>query len=90
MIINQDDCIEIDRDRAPKLQSAIYYALDGDQVHILTMLAQKSGDPWVRLTRPAKFKIKILNFYRTECLEIAKLCYMLHAKEVPGDVRSSW
>lgn len=39
--------MERDRDRPPKLQSAIYYALDGDQVHILTMLAQRSGDPWV-------------------------------------------
>lgn len=62
MIINQDDCIEIDRDRAPKLQSAIYYALDGDQVHILTMLAQKSGDPWVRLSSSASFKLKFYIF----------------------------
>lgn len=46
--INQDDnCIERDRDRPPKLQSAIYYALDGDQVEILDMLTLRSGDHWV-------------------------------------------
>lgn len=43
----EDACMERDRDRPPKLQSAIYYALDGDQVNILTMLAQRSEDPWV-------------------------------------------
>ncbi|KAF2893525.1 hypothetical protein ILUMI_12636 [Ignelater luminosus] len=53
--INQDDnCMERDRDRPPKLQSAIYYALDGDQVHILTMLAQRSGDPWNGMFRNRK------------------------------------
>lgn len=37
------------RDRPPgKLQSAIYYALDGDQVNILTLLSQRGEDPWVR------------------------------------------
>lgn len=44
-----ENCMERDRDRPPnKLQSAIYYALDGDQVNILTMLAQRCEDPWVR------------------------------------------
>lgn len=37
------------RDNRPpsKLQSAIYYALDGDQVNTLIMLAQRTEDPWV-------------------------------------------
>lgn len=40
--------MERDRDRPPsKLQSAIYYALDGDQVDVLTLLAQRTEDPWV-------------------------------------------
>lgn len=44
----EDSCIERDRDRPPsKLQSAMYYALDGDQVNILIMLAQKCEDFWV-------------------------------------------
>lgn len=43
-----ENCMERDRDRPPsKLQSAIYYALDGDQVDILTLLAQRTEDPWV-------------------------------------------
>lgn len=42
--------MERDRDRPPsKLQSAIYYALDGDQVDVLTLLAQRTEDPWVSL-----------------------------------------
>lgn len=42
---------ERDRERMPsnKLQSAMYYALDGDQVNILTMLAQKCEDFWVTI-----------------------------------------
>jgi hypothetical protein len=54
-IQQEENCIEREsRDRpSSKLQSAIYYALDGDQVTILTMLAQRSEDPWVsRSTRP--------------------------------------
>lgn len=40
--------MERDRNRPPsKLQSAIYYALDGDQVDVLTLLAQRTEDPWV-------------------------------------------
>lgn len=48
-IQQEENCIEREsRDRpSSKLQSAIYYALDGDQVTILTMLAQRSEDPWV-------------------------------------------
>lgn len=33
--------------QSTKLQSAIYYALDGDQVNILTMLQQRCEEPWV-------------------------------------------
>lgn len=54
--IQQDEaCIERDRDRAPsKLQSAMYYALDGDQVNILVMLAQKCEDLWNVVFRSRK------------------------------------
>lgn len=30
-----------------KLQNAIYYAIDGDQVNILNILTQKLEEPWV-------------------------------------------
>lgn len=49
-IPQEETCIERDsRDRLPasKLQSAIYYALDGDHVNILILLAQRGEDPWV-------------------------------------------
>lgn len=47
-IQQEDSCIERDRDRPlSKLQSAMYYALDGDQVNILNMLAQRCEDFWV-------------------------------------------
>lgn len=47
-----ENCMERDRDRPPsKLQSAIYYALDGDQVDILTLLAQRTEDPWVVVSK---------------------------------------
>lgn len=47
---------ERDRERMPsnKLQSAMYYALDGDQVNILTMLAQKCEDFWNVVFRSRK------------------------------------
>ncbi|RZC43318.1 ankyrin-3, partial [Asbolus verrucosus] len=55
-IQQEENCIERDsRDRpSSKLQSAIYYALDGDQVTILTMLAQRSEDPWNGIFRARK------------------------------------
>lgn len=43
-----ENCMERDRDKPSKLQSSMYYALDGDQVNILIMLAQKCEDFWVR------------------------------------------
>lgn len=47
-IHSEDSCMERDRDRPlSKLQSAMYYALDGDQVNILNMLAQRCEDFWV-------------------------------------------
>lgn len=49
-IQQEETCIESDsRERVPssKLQSAIYYALDGDQVNILMLLSQRGEDPWV-------------------------------------------
>lgn len=48
--IQEVNCMEREtRDNRPpsKLQSAIYYALDGDQVNTLIMLAQRTEDPWV-------------------------------------------
>ncbi|XP_076255404.1 uncharacterized protein LOC143193220 isoform X2 [Rhynchophorus ferrugineus] len=54
----EEACIDRDsRDIRPpgKLQSAIYYALDGDQVHILTMLLSlRIDDPWNVLFRTKK------------------------------------
>lgn len=50
-IPQEETCIERDsRDRTPlsKLQSAIYYALDGDHVNVLNMISQKAEDLWVR------------------------------------------
>lgn len=46
-----------------KLQSAIYYALDGDQVTVLTMLSQRCEDPWVKITFFLKIQpnLNILN-----------------------------
>jgi hypothetical protein len=32
-----------------KLQGAIYYAIDGDQINIMNMLAQKMEKPWVKI-----------------------------------------
>ncbi|XP_050307608.1 ankyrin-3 [Anthonomus grandis grandis] len=56
--IQQDEtCIEREtRDNKPpnKLQSAIYYALDGDQVNTLVMLAQRTEDPWNGIFRARK------------------------------------
>ncbi|XP_050497650.1 ankyrin-2 [Diabrotica virgifera virgifera] len=54
---HEETCIERDtRERAPnnKLQSALYYALDGDQVNILTMLSQRGEDPWNGIFRARK------------------------------------
>ncbi|EFA04132.1 ankyrin-3 [Tribolium castaneum] len=55
-IQQEENCIEREsRDRpSSKLQSAIYYALDGDQVTILTMLSQRSEDPWNGIFRARK------------------------------------
>lgn len=48
--MQQDEsCIERERDKPSKLQSSMYYALDGDQVNILIMLAQKCEDFWVSI-----------------------------------------
>lgn len=38
----------IPSNQSSKLQSAIYYAIDGDQINIMNMLAQKMEEPWVR------------------------------------------
>ncbi|KAG5882329.1 hypothetical protein JTB14_037614 [Gonioctena quinquepunctata] len=57
VIQQEETCIERDsRERIPssKLQSAIYYALDGDQVNILTLLAQRGEDPWNGIFRARK------------------------------------
>ncbi|VEN52429.1 unnamed protein product [Callosobruchus maculatus] len=54
-IQQEETCIERDpRERLPssKLQSAIYYALDGDQVNILTLLSQRGEDPWELINTP--------------------------------------
>lgn len=37
----------IPSNQGSKLQSAIYYAIDGDQINIMNMLAQKMEEPWV-------------------------------------------
>nr|XP_023026895.1 transient receptor potential channel pyrexia [Leptinotarsa decemlineata] len=53
----EETCIERDsRERIPssKLQSAIFYALDGDQVNILMLLAQRGEDPWNGIFRARK------------------------------------
>lgn len=44
--IQQDENM-IERQPASKLQCAIYYALDGDQVNVLTMLTQRCEEPWM-------------------------------------------
>lgn len=55
VVPSDENCIERDRDRAPtKLQSAMYYALDGDQVNILIMLRQKCEDFWNVMFRSRK------------------------------------
>ncbi|CAH1108838.1 unnamed protein product [Psylliodes chrysocephalus] len=54
---HEETCIEREsRERVPstKLQSAIYYALDGDQVNILTLLSQRGEDPWNGIFRARK------------------------------------
>ncbi|KAK9890546.1 hypothetical protein WA026_010622 [Henosepilachna vigintioctopunctata] len=43
-----------DRTQISKLQSAIYYALDGDQVNILNILAQRTEDLWNGIFRTRK------------------------------------
>ncbi|KAL1497139.1 hypothetical protein ABEB36_008145 [Hypothenemus hampei] len=56
-IQQEENCMERDsRDirSFSKLQSAIYYALDGDQVNILIMLAQRTEDPWNGIFRARK------------------------------------
>lgn len=62
---------ERDRERMPsnKLQSAMYYALDGDQVNILTMLAQKCEDFWVtiRIIIPNLFLYEFFWILFLEC-----------------------
>lgn len=45
--IQQDENV-IER-QTSKLQSAIDYALDGDQDYVLTMLSQRCEDPWVNI-----------------------------------------
>lgn len=52
----EEACIERDpRDvKTNKLQSAVYYCLDGDQVNILTILTQKSEEPWNGIFRTRK------------------------------------
>lgn len=65
-IQQEETCIERDNRERPlnKLQSAIYYALDGDQVTILTMLAQRSEDPWVKFEKTVEnFKISFPEWY---------------------------
>lgn len=53
--MHQDEtCMERDRDKPSKLQSSMYYALDGDQVNILIMLAQKCEDFWNVVFRSRK------------------------------------
>ncbi|XP_022902693.1 ankyrin-3 [Onthophagus taurus] len=54
--IQQDEsCMEREREKPQnKLQSAMYYALDGDQVNILIMLAQKCEDLWNVVFRSRK------------------------------------
>lgn len=83
--------MERDRDRPPnKLQSAIYYALDGDQVNILTMLAQRYEDPWVRILGVG-YKNNIsgsIVYFRTAYLEQESHYFTLHVREGPGDAHS--
>ncbi|CAG9854797.1 unnamed protein product [Phyllotreta striolata] len=57
VIPQEDNCMEREnRDRlpSPKLQSAVFYALDGDQVNILTLLSQRSENPWNGIFRTRK------------------------------------
>lgn len=59
-IQQEESCIEREsRDNRPpsKLQSAIYYALDGDQVNTLVMLAQRTEDPWVSVKQQSILRI---------------------------------
>lgn len=87
--LQDDTCMERDRDRPPsKLQSAIYYTLDGDQVNILTLLAQRCEDPWVDFYF-ACFSITVQDTCRMGFLELGNLCFTRHVKEVPGDAHSS-
>lgn len=41
-----------------KLQNAVCYAIDGDQINVLNILSQKMEDPWVRL-----FNVSSMFFY---------------------------
>lgn len=50
MLAIQQDENMLERQSTSKLQSAIYYALDGDQVNVLTMLTQRCEEPWVSVT----------------------------------------
>ncbi|XP_066138715.1 ankyrin-3 [Euwallacea fornicatus] len=57
LLQQEENCMEREsRDNRPpsKLQSAIYYALDGDQVNTLIMLAQRTEDPWNGIFRTRK------------------------------------
>lgn len=52
----QDD---VGCDRTSKLQNCISYAIDGDQINVLNILAQKMEEPWgvlFRLNRLTSFK----------------------------------
>lgn len=94
-IQQEETCIEREsRDRVPtsKLQSAIYYALDGDHVNILILLAQRGEDPWVKYIFFLELIHSFLywNFFRMVYFELGNLYYMLPAKGELGNVLNFW
>lgn len=89
-IQQEETCIERDsRERIPsKLQSAIYYALDGDQVNILTMLSQRGEDPWVRFKLCDLFRLHFNFSCRTAFFDRGNPYSTQPVKEVLGAVPS--